>query len=114
MGPETAALERAFADYTGVAEAVAVTNGTAALHLATSALGLGVGDEVMVPSLTFVATVNAIEYTGARPRLCRYKRAGFAMAVGGLLRGADQRAYRGDRADGLWADIPAKSSKLRL
>ena len=47
--------------------ALAVSNGTAALHLAYAALGLGPGDEVIVPSLTFVATANAIRYTGATP-----------------------------------------------
>src|SRR5437764_8322169 len=67
MGPETQRFERAFADYTGAAEAIAVANGTAALHLACAAAGLGPDDEVIVPSLTFVATVNAIASTGASP-----------------------------------------------
>lgn len=67
MGPETERLESAFAEYTGSAAAVAVTNGTAALHLICAAAGLGPGDEVVVPSLTFVATANAVAYTGARP-----------------------------------------------
>ena len=67
MGPETERLEEAFARYTGSPEAVAVANGTAALHLACAAAELGTGDEVIVPSLTFVASVNAIRYTGARP-----------------------------------------------
>jgi dTDP-4-amino-4,6-dideoxygalactose transaminase len=67
MGPRTEALERAFASYTGAQHAVAVSSGTAALHLACLAAALGPGDEVIVPSLTFVATVNAIAYTGATP-----------------------------------------------
>jgi dTDP-4-amino-4,6-dideoxygalactose transaminase len=67
MGPETEQLETAFADYAGAREAIAVANGTAALHLACAAAGLGPGDEVVVPSLTFVATANAVAYTGARP-----------------------------------------------
>jgi dTDP-4-amino-4,6-dideoxygalactose transaminase len=67
MGPRTEALERAFATYTGAEHAVAVSSGTAALHLACLAAGLRTGDEVIVPSLTFVATVNAIAYTGATP-----------------------------------------------
>jgi dTDP-4-amino-4,6-dideoxygalactose transaminase len=67
MGPETAAFEADFAGYTGAAHAVAVTNGTAALHLICLAAGLGPGDEVIVPSMTFVATVNAIVYVGATP-----------------------------------------------
>src|SRR4051812_42915930 len=67
LGPETAALEEEFAVYAGARRAVAVTNGTAALHLICVAAGLGPGDEVVVPSMTFVATVNAIAYTGAAP-----------------------------------------------
>ena len=67
MGPETEALEREFAAYTGTTHALAVTNGTAALHLICVGAGLGPGDEVVVPSMTFVATVNAIAYTGATP-----------------------------------------------
>ena len=67
MGPETEALEREFAAYTGAAHALAAANGTAALHLICAGAGLGPGDEVVVPSMTFVATVNAIAYTGATP-----------------------------------------------
>lgn len=67
MGPRTAAFEDAFAQFTGARHAVAVANGTAALHLICLAAGLGPGDEAIVPSLTFVASVNAIAYTGARP-----------------------------------------------
>jgi dTDP-4-amino-4,6-dideoxygalactose transaminase len=67
MGPRTAEFERALADYTGATHALATANGTAALHLICLAAGLGPGDEVIVPSLTFVASVNAIAYTGATP-----------------------------------------------
>jgi dTDP-4-amino-4,6-dideoxygalactose transaminase len=67
MGPQTEALERDFAAYTGARHALAVANGTAALHLICAAAELGAGDEVVVPSMTFVATVNAIAYTGATP-----------------------------------------------
>jgi len=67
MGPRTAEFEQRFADYTGAPHAVAVANGTAALHLACLAAGIGPGDEVIVPSLTFVATANAVAYTGATP-----------------------------------------------
>lgn len=67
MGPETELFEQDFAEYLGVRHAVAVSSGTAALHLALLALGIGPGDEVIVPSLTFVATANAIVYTGATP-----------------------------------------------
>src|SRR5215475_6608809 len=67
MGPVTAEFERQFAAMVGVKHAFAVTNCTAALHLAHLALGAGPGDTVICPSLTFVATANAIRYTGAVP-----------------------------------------------
>jgi dTDP-4-amino-4,6-dideoxygalactose transaminase len=67
MGPRTEEMEERFAAYTGSAHAVAVTNCTAALHLICLAAGIGPGDEVIVPSLTFVATANAVAYTGATP-----------------------------------------------
>jgi len=67
MGPETADFEKEFATYLNVAHAVAVSSGTAALHLALLAFGIGPGDDVIVPSLTFVATANAVRYVGARP-----------------------------------------------
>src|SRR2546423_592628 len=67
MGPRTESLEEAFSRYTGAEHSIAVANGTAGLHLVCMAAALAPGDEVVVPSLTFVATVNAIAYTGARP-----------------------------------------------
>jgi dTDP-4-amino-4,6-dideoxygalactose transaminase len=67
MGPRTERLEERFAQYVGATHAIAVTNGTAALHLICLAAGLGPGDEVIVPSLTFVATASAVRYTGAIP-----------------------------------------------
>jgi len=67
MGPRTEAFEESFAEYVGARYAVAVTNGTAALHLMCLASGLTAGDEVIVPSLTFVATANAVAYEGAVP-----------------------------------------------
>ena len=67
MGPRTQELEEKFAGYVGTKHAVAVSNGTAALHLAAVAAGLGPGDEVVVPSLTFVATVTTIRQAGAAP-----------------------------------------------
>lgn len=60
-------FESTFADYCGVKEGVATSNGTTALHLALIALGIGVGDEVIVPDFTFAATINAVLYTGATP-----------------------------------------------
>lgn len=61
------AFEQEFAKYIGVDHAASVCNGTVALHLALVALGIGPGDEVIVPSLTYIASVNAIAYTGATP-----------------------------------------------
>src|SRR5215213_3713165 len=70
MGPRTRAFERALEEYTGARHAVAVSSGTAELHLACIVAGLGPGDEAIVPSFTFVATPNAVRYTGASPVLC--------------------------------------------
>jgi dTDP-4-amino-4,6-dideoxygalactose transaminase len=67
MGPQTRLFEEEFTRFLGAYQTLAVANGTAALHLACLALGLGPGDEVLCPALTFVATANAILYTGARP-----------------------------------------------
>lgn len=67
LGQYVTRFEQEFAAFCGVAHAVSVCNGTAALHLALHALGIGPGDEVIVPSLTFVASANAVAYTGARP-----------------------------------------------
>lgn len=67
MGPVTEQFEREFAEYLGAKHAFAVSNGTAALHIACRVLGIGPGDEVIVPSLTFVATANAVLYVGATP-----------------------------------------------
>jgi len=66
-GDEVAVFEREFADYVGARHAVAVANGTVALELALEALGIGAGDEVVVPSRTFVATASAGVMRGARP-----------------------------------------------
>jgi aminotransferase in exopolysaccharide biosynthesis len=60
-------FEIEMAEYAGVRFAVAVINGTAALHVAMKTLGIGPGDEVLVPTLTFIAPVNAVNYTGADP-----------------------------------------------
>jgi dTDP-4-amino-4,6-dideoxygalactose transaminase len=70
MGPKTQEFEATFAELLGTHSAVGVANGTAALHLALRVLGIDEGDEVIVPSLTFVATVNAIRYVNATPVFC--------------------------------------------
>jgi dTDP-4-amino-4,6-dideoxygalactose transaminase len=70
MGPRVNEFEREFAAFCGAGHAVAVANGTAALHLALLTVGCGPGDEVVVPSLNFVAAANAIAHTGADPVFC--------------------------------------------
>ena len=67
MGETTQAFEREFGEYNDVSHAVSVSSCTAALHLACIAVGIGPGDEVILPALTFVATANAVRYTGAIP-----------------------------------------------
>jgi dTDP-4-amino-4,6-dideoxygalactose transaminase len=67
QGPKVAEFERAVAGYCGTAEAVAVSNCTAALHLSMLALGVGPGDEVICPSMSFIATANSIRHAGAVP-----------------------------------------------
>lgn len=67
MGPNVHKLEEDFAKHLNIKHVVAVTNGTAALHLALKTLDIKEGNEVIVPSLTFVATVNAVRYVGATP-----------------------------------------------
>lgn len=66
-GKYIAAFEKAFAEYCGVKHGIAVTNGTVALHLALVALGVGKGDEVIIPDFTMIATAFAVCYTGAKP-----------------------------------------------
>jgi dTDP-3-amino-3,4,6-trideoxy-alpha-D-glucose transaminase len=70
LGPEVSAFEDEFAAYLGASHAVGVANGTEALTIALRALGVGPGDEVVVPSFTFYASAEAIPPTGARPVFC--------------------------------------------
>lgn len=69
MGAKTLEFERAFAAYIGAPYAVAVSSCTAALHLALEAVGVGAGDEVLVPTTTFTATAEVVTYLGGRPVL---------------------------------------------
>lgn len=68
-GPRVKAFEERFAKTVGAQEAIALNNGTSALHVALAALGVGPGDEVIVPSLTFISSANVVLYQGARPVL---------------------------------------------
>lgn len=66
-GPKVAEFEKTVCDFTGAGQGVAVSSGTAALHAAMYALGIGHGDEVIVPSMTFAATANSVAYQGGWP-----------------------------------------------
>src|SRR3989338_1986184 len=66
-GPHISRFEKEFARFIGAKYAIACSNGTAALHLSLLALDIVPGDEVIVPSLTFIATANAVRYAGAKP-----------------------------------------------
>src|SRR3954467_2507851 len=70
LGPEVAAFESEFAAWCGTKHAVGVANGTDALTIALRAMGVGPGDDVVVPSFTFYASAEAIPHTGARPVFC--------------------------------------------
>jgi len=67
QGPRVAAFEKAFAERVGAEHGIAVSSCTTGLHLSLVALGVGPGDEVVVPSLSFIATANAVRYVGAEP-----------------------------------------------
>ena len=95
-GAEVAAFERAFAAFCGVPRVVGVASGTAALHLALLALGIGPGDEVVTVAHTFAATAEAIEHAGARPRF---------VDVDATTGGMDPKALAG-AIDGASAVVP--------
>lgn len=80
-GKYISAFEGAFSEYTKSAHSIAVFNGTVALHLALEALGIGPGDEVLVPAFTYIASVNAILTTGATPVLVESRRDDWLMDV---------------------------------
>jgi dTDP-3-amino-3,4,6-trideoxy-alpha-D-glucose transaminase len=81
LGPEVEAFERELADYVGARHAVGVANGTEALTIALRALGVGPGDDVVVPSFTFYASAEAIPPTGARPVFCDVDPATFTVTA---------------------------------
>jgi dTDP-3-amino-3,4,6-trideoxy-alpha-D-glucose transaminase len=70
LGPEVEAFERELASYVGTKHGIGVANGTEAITIALRAMGVGPGDEVVVPSFTFYASAEAIPHTGARPVFC--------------------------------------------
>jgi perosamine synthetase len=81
QGPRVAEFEEKFAAYTGAKYAVAVSNCTTALHLAMIVAGIGQGDEVICPSMSYVATANAIKYVGAKPVFAEINPANYNLDV---------------------------------
>ena len=115
QGPKVKAFEEAFAARHGVAYALAATSGTTALHLALLSVGIGPGDVVIVPSFTWVATANAVEYCGARPVFCDCRRDTYNLDLADLERilvalkrdGLGPRAVVAVHLFGLMAEMPA-------
>ncbi len=86
LGPFVKKFESDFRDYTGTSNAVALQSGSAALHLALIVLGIGGGDEVLIPDLSFAASAFAIKYVGARPVFCDIERDTWNMDIGDARR----------------------------
>lgn len=95
VGPNVEAFEREFCDKVGCAHAVAVSSGTAAIHLALLVAGIRRGDEVAVSTFTFAASVNPIVYVGARPVLIDSERTSWNMDPDLLAAMLEERARRG-------------------
>lgn len=111
QGRFVASFEQAVSAYLSCRHAVAVTSGTAALHLALLALGIGPGDEVVVPSLTWVATANAVAYVGATPVFADVRPETFTLDPEDLVRALTPRtrAVIAVHLFGLCADMDAIS-----
>jgi dTDP-4-amino-4,6-dideoxygalactose transaminase len=115
QGPKVKAFEEAFAARHKVRHALAASSGTTALHLALLAVGVGPGDVVIVPSFTWVATANAVEYCGARPVFCDCRRDTYNLDPAGLERvlaalkrdGLKPKAVVAVHLFGLMAEMPA-------
>lgn len=95
LGPHVDAFEREFASVVGLPFAVALASGTAALHLSLLALGVGAGDHVLVSTLTFAATANAVSYVGATPVFIDASPATWTLDPGLLEEELEERAKRG-------------------
>ncbi|MCE5279247.1 MAG: DegT/DnrJ/EryC1/StrS family aminotransferase [Planctomycetaceae bacterium] len=109
QGPKVAAFEKAFAQRQGAAHALACTSCTAGLHLILAAMGIGPGDEVIVPSFTWVASANAVLYCGATPVLCDVNRETFNIDIAhaASLVGPRTRAIIAVHLFGLSVDLDA-------
>ncbi len=97
LGKEVAAFEAEFADYVRSPQTIAVNSGTSALHLALLAAGVGPGDEVITVPFTFVATVAAIGYSGARPVFVDIDPRSFTMDVTQIEAAITERTRRSCR-----------------
>jgi len=97
IGPFVERFEREFAQWVGTRHAVACSSGTAALHVALRLLGIGRGDEVFVPTLTFIASANPILYEGATPVLVDSEAESWNLDPGLVLEELDRRARSGQR-----------------
>jgi dTDP-4-amino-4,6-dideoxygalactose transaminase len=95
VGPNLSAFEREFCEVIGGGSAAAVTSGTAALHLALRVLGVGPGDEVLCPNLTFIASVNAAVYLGAKPVIIGIEEQSWNMCPDLLEKALKKRADQG-------------------
>ena len=109
QGPKVAAFEKAFADRHAVKHALATTSCTTALHLVLAAMGIGPGDEVIVPSFTWVATANVVSYCGATPVFADVNRATYNIDPADVARRISPRtrAVIAVHLFGLCADIEA-------
>jgi dTDP-4-amino-4,6-dideoxygalactose transaminase len=95
LGPHVDAFEAEVATLTGMPHACATSSGTAALHLALEVAGVGAGDDVLVPTLTFAATANAVAYTGATPVFVDCDAASWTVDPGLVVDALDDAARRG-------------------
>ena len=84
QGAKVAAFEEAFARYVGAKHAIAMCNGTVTLHAILAALGVGPGDEVIVPTLTYISTANVVLFQGAELKLCECDPADYNVRVADL------------------------------
>lgn len=114
QGPKVAEFERAFTRVSQTKHAIAVTSATAGLHLALLACGVGPGDEVIVPSFTWVATANAVLYCGAKVVFCDVDRKTCNIDVADALSRvtSDTKAIVPVHLFGLCADVPSLRTQL--
>ena len=116
QGPIVEEFEDRFGDYIGAGHCVATTSCTTALHLAVAALGLGPGDEVLVPAFTWVSTPNVVEYMGATPRFADIDLATFNVDADALEAAVTERTVGilPVHLFGLCADMTAVHRRSRV